>query len=172
MGENHTMFSYIYQEFIHRKHQLPNFPAATGRWLQPCQDHQEHISNHMPNNTNYIPLPSMYQYHHIPSEDMGLNQVPTCITTSASTMHRHLYQIVHQPCTDTYTKSRINHAPKPSTMHLNHQPCTSTIIKCLKHIPYHSIHLMLINQDMNQQCISPSKCQPTCTMHPMMCLNS
>jgi hypothetical protein len=29
------MISYIYQEFIHRKHQLPNSPAATGRRLQP-----------------------------------------------------------------------------------------------------------------------------------------
>jgi hypothetical protein len=35
MGENHIMLSYIYQEFIHRKHQLPNSPAATGRRLQP-----------------------------------------------------------------------------------------------------------------------------------------
>jgi hypothetical protein len=35
MGENHIMLSYIYQEFIHRKHQLPNSPVATGRRLQP-----------------------------------------------------------------------------------------------------------------------------------------
>jgi len=35
MGENHKMFSYIYQEFIHRKHQLPNSPVATGRRIQP-----------------------------------------------------------------------------------------------------------------------------------------
>jgi hypothetical protein len=35
MGENHIILSYIYQEFIHRKHQLPNSPAATGRRLQP-----------------------------------------------------------------------------------------------------------------------------------------
>ena len=35
MGENHQMFSYIYQEYIHRKHQLPNSPAPTGRRLQP-----------------------------------------------------------------------------------------------------------------------------------------
>ena len=35
MGENQGMISYIYQEFIHRKHQLPNSPAATGRRLQP-----------------------------------------------------------------------------------------------------------------------------------------
>jgi hypothetical protein len=35
MGENNIMLSYIYQEFIHRKHQLPNSLAATGRRLQP-----------------------------------------------------------------------------------------------------------------------------------------
>ena len=35
MGENHIMISYIYQEFIHRKHQLPNSLATTRRRLQP-----------------------------------------------------------------------------------------------------------------------------------------
>jgi hypothetical protein len=35
MGENHIIISYIYQEFIHRKYQLPNSPVATGRRLQP-----------------------------------------------------------------------------------------------------------------------------------------
>jgi hypothetical protein len=35
MGENHGMLAYIYQEFIHRKNQLPNSPAATGMRLQP-----------------------------------------------------------------------------------------------------------------------------------------
>jgi hypothetical protein len=35
MGENHIMISYIYQEFIHRKNQLPNSPATSGRRLQP-----------------------------------------------------------------------------------------------------------------------------------------
>jgi hypothetical protein len=36
MGKNHKILSYIYiyQEFIHRKHQLPNSPAATGRRIQ------------------------------------------------------------------------------------------------------------------------------------------
>jgi hypothetical protein len=35
MGENNGMISYIYQEFIHRKHQIPNSPTATGRRIQP-----------------------------------------------------------------------------------------------------------------------------------------
>jgi hypothetical protein len=35
MRENHRMFYYIYQEYIHRKNQLPNSPAPTGRRLQP-----------------------------------------------------------------------------------------------------------------------------------------
>jgi hypothetical protein len=35
MGENHIMLSYISKYYIHRKHQLPNSPAPTGRRLQP-----------------------------------------------------------------------------------------------------------------------------------------
>ena len=35
MGENHKILSYIYQEFIHRKNQLPNYTVATVRRLQP-----------------------------------------------------------------------------------------------------------------------------------------
>jgi hypothetical protein len=35
MGENHRMLSYISKDYIHRKHQLPNSPAPTGRRLQP-----------------------------------------------------------------------------------------------------------------------------------------
>jgi hypothetical protein len=35
MGENHGMFSYIYQEYIHRKQQIPNSIAPTGRRHQP-----------------------------------------------------------------------------------------------------------------------------------------
>jgi hypothetical protein len=35
MGENHGMLSYISKYYIHRKHQLPNSPAPTGRRLQP-----------------------------------------------------------------------------------------------------------------------------------------
>ena len=35
MGENHGMLSYISKEYIHRKYQLPNSLATTGRRLQP-----------------------------------------------------------------------------------------------------------------------------------------
>jgi hypothetical protein len=35
MGENYEMLSYLYKEFIHRKHQLPNSLDAIGRRLQP-----------------------------------------------------------------------------------------------------------------------------------------
>jgi hypothetical protein len=52
-----------------------------------------------------------------------------CPTKNASTMHQHLYQTMHQPCTITYTKLCINHAPQPIpnhalTMHHNmyHMP--------------------------------------------------
>jgi hypothetical protein len=58
-------------------------------------------------------------------------------TKSASTMHQHLYQSVHQPCTITYN------------MCLNHQPCTSTMyiktctIQCTKNVsqPYTIYHI-------------------------------
>jgi hypothetical protein len=35
LGEKNKMLSYIYQEFIQRKHQLPNYPAAAGKSVQP-----------------------------------------------------------------------------------------------------------------------------------------
>jgi hypothetical protein len=35
MGENHIMLSYIYQNYINRKQQLPNSLAPIGRRLQP-----------------------------------------------------------------------------------------------------------------------------------------
>jgi hypothetical protein len=35
MGEKHRILSYIYQEFIDRKNQLPNSPVATGRRIKP-----------------------------------------------------------------------------------------------------------------------------------------
>jgi hypothetical protein len=67
----------------------------------------------------------------------------TCTTTSASTMHQHLYQLC------------INHAPTPvpnraSTMHLNHlyptvhQPYQLYHIPCTNHVPYH-VSTMYIN---------------------------
>jgi hypothetical protein len=169
---------------------MPRSPRA---YLKPyAQQHQ------------HMPLPSMYQDHHIPSQDMCLNQVPTCtmyqpcinhVPNQPCTINKCINHAptpvpnhVHQPCTSTCTK----HVHQPCTM-INHQPCTkpcntSTMYintnhvpyhvstmhhnKCLNHIPYHAIHHMPINQDMNQQCISPSRPQPTCTMHPMMCLKS
>jgi hypothetical protein len=35
MGENQIILSYISKDYIHRKHQLPNYPAPTGRRLHP-----------------------------------------------------------------------------------------------------------------------------------------
>jgi len=35
MGENHRMFSYISKYYFHKKHQLPNYLAPTGRRIQP-----------------------------------------------------------------------------------------------------------------------------------------
>jgi hypothetical protein len=115
--------------------------------------------------------------------------------------HQPISQHVHQPCTNTYTIPSINHIPQlvcinlvpstciiscikhvpciiPSANHFPtmHQPCKSTMyintIPCTNHMPYHVIHYILINQDMNQKCISPIRPKPTCTIHPMMCFKS
>ena len=123
---------------------------------------------------------------------MCLNQVPTytmCHASSyvpqhvpdASTMHQHMFN--HQPCipstnhvpyhvstmyTNTCTIPCINHVHQ----HMYHIPYTIYHEMCLNYIPYHSIHDIQINQYMKQQCISPSRHQPKCTMHPMMFLIS
>jgi hypothetical protein len=34
MGESHKVISYVYQDYIHRKHQLPNYLELIGRRLQ------------------------------------------------------------------------------------------------------------------------------------------
>jgi hypothetical protein len=135
-------------------------PRSPREYLKPYAQHHQHM-----------PLPSMYQDHHIPSQDMCLNQVPTCAS---------MHQPVPQPVPSTmYHNKCINHAPnlyhQPCTIpcaitmyHTMFQPCTSTMyintctIPCTKPI----------NQEMYQQCISTSRPQPTCTMHPMMCLKS
>jgi hypothetical protein len=295
MGENHRMISYIYQEFIHRKHQLPNSPAATGRrlqppilrlqpegsynslnslaptrrrlqppgfsWLQPEGGYNHlvlrlqpegssnslilwlqleggynplslphpttlkykcrptvtttitatitvtvtvtvinlslssvcHVTvnlstcptNHclihetrstlihmqlMPRSPRaylkpyaqhhqHMPLPSMYQDHHIPSQDMCLNQVPTCtmyqpcinLCTSTCTInhvHQQLVpQQVHQPCTNTCTKHVHQPCTSTCTMYINHAPSTSTTIpsyhvsSTMCHQPYAKNHV-------------------------------
>jgi hypothetical protein len=109
-----------------------------------------------------------------------------CTTTSASLMHRHLYQITHQPCTNTYTKSCINHAPTPipnfaSTMHHNlyHmlQPSTmyTNTIPSTNNVPYHASTMYINNvhqhlhHTMYQQCISTiyhitQSCDTPCTI--------
>jgi len=72
---------------------------------------------------HHMPVPSMYQDHHIPSQDMCLNQVPTC------TMH----QSIPQPVPSTmYHNTCINHAPY--LYHTRYQSCT---IPSINHVPYH-----------------------------------
>jgi hypothetical protein len=97
----------------------------------------------------------------------------TYIITCASTMHQHLYHTKHQPYTTTCIMNLYHIMYQSCTMY---QPCTSTryinTISCTNYIPYNVIHHIPINQDMNQQCISPIRPQPTCTMHQMMCVKS
>jgi hypothetical protein len=64
----------------------------------------------------HIPLPNIYQHHHILSQYMCLNQVPSCT--------------IYQPIPSTmYQNKCINHAPnlyhQPCTNHV-HQTCTTT----------------------------------------------
>ena len=72
---------------------------------------------------HHMPVPSMYQDHHIPSQDMCLNQVPTC------TMH----QSIPQPVPSTmYHNTCINHAPY--LYHTRYQSCTiPCILLCANH---------------------------------------
>jgi hypothetical protein len=146
---NHYLIHETRSTLIH----MQLMPRSPREYLKPyAQQHQ------------HMPLPSMYQDHHIPSQDMCLNQVPTCTmyqpcidlylnlyhqpcttictTTSASTMHQHLYQTMHQPCTSTCTKPCINHAPQHHTKyHTMFQQRTSTMyintIPCTNPVPYH-----------------------------------
>jgi hypothetical protein len=63
-------------------------PISPRAYLKPYYQHHKHM-----------PLPRMYQHHHIPSQDMCLNQVPT-YTMHQPCINLYLYhQQVHQPCT-------------------------------------------------------------------------
>jgi hypothetical protein len=83
---NHCLIHETISTLIHMQ-LMPRSPRA---YLKLYAQHHQHM-----------PLPSMYQHHHIPSQDMCLNQVPTCISTM-------------------YYNKCINHAPNPY-----HQPCTT-----------------------------------------------
>jgi hypothetical protein len=134
---------------------MPRSPRA---YLKPYAQHHQHM-----------PLPSMYQHHHIPSQDMCLNQVPTCTMHHASTCTiNHVPQQVHQPCTKPvsstmYHNMCINHAPTMYTNHV-HQPCTCTSI-CTNHVPtmhinhvhqhiYHTIYHTMYHKPYAKKCIS------------------
>jgi hypothetical protein len=86
-------------------------PISLRSYLKPYAQHHQHI-----------PLPSMYQDHHIPSQYMFLNLVPN--------------YTMHQPCTKPVPPLEAS-----MYMHINlyqpcanhaHHPCTSTmyIITC------------------------------------------
>jgi hypothetical protein len=150
----------------------------------------------------HVPQPVPSTMYHNLYHNKCINHAPTPVPNRASTMHLNLYQTmhqqcistpyhvptmhinyVHQPCTISCIIPCPNYAHKPcaSILYINTIPCTNPVPyhvstmhhnKCLNHIPYHAIHHMPINQDMNQQCISTSRPQPTYTMYPMMCLKS
>jgi hypothetical protein len=63
-----------------------------------------------------------------------INHAPTPVPNHASTMHQHLYQTMHQPCTIT------------CTICLNHQPCTSTPYQVP--IMYHTMYQPCMHQHM------------------------
>jgi hypothetical protein len=149
--------------------------------------YQGHLSTRCPTSpthasTKHVPISPTY--HHKICVSTKYQPIPC---TMHQPMYHNLYQ-VHQPCINTC--STINHVFQvPIMYHTMYQPCTPTMYinhvsyhvhqpytiyheMCLNHIPYHAIHHIPINQDMKQQCISPSRPQPTCTMHPMMFLKS
>jgi hypothetical protein len=108
----------------------------------------------------HMPLPSMYQYHqHTITRYVSqpCTKPSTCTIPSINHVPQPIPKQVHQPCTNTYTKPCINHAPYPncaSTMHqVNHvstciQPSTMYIntIPCINHVPYH-VPTMHINHN-------------------------
>jgi hypothetical protein len=119
----------------------------------------------MPNITKTSLYQACTKITNISSQDMCLNHVP-----------RHVPN--HQPIPSTmYHNKCINHAP--SLYHTKYQSCT---IPCANHVHQHhtmyqsytiSCHTPYTNKPRyDQQCISTSRPQPTCTMHPMMCLKS
>jgi hypothetical protein len=116
-------------------------PRSPRSYLKPYAQHHQHM-----------PLPSMYQDHHIPSQDMCLNQVPTC------TMHQpciNLYlNLYHQPCTIT----------SASTMHqtcITNIPCT---IPCANHVHQPSTH---VPYHVCQPCTSTMPISPRCASSTM-----
>jgi hypothetical protein len=123
----------------------------------PTYHHRIHMCiNHAP-----TPVPYQASTMYTTTCNMCINHVPSPVPYHASTITS-----IYQPCQPSnHTSTSTMYQPCTSTMYINTIPCTN-------HIPYHAIHHIPINQDMNQQCISPSRPQPTCTMHPMMCLKS
>jgi hypothetical protein len=107
------------------------------------------LPTNMPTNVpNYqlVPYQTSTVYH-----NTCINHAPTPIPNHTSTMHQHLCQTMHQPCTITCTIC-LNHQPCTSTpyqvpilYYTMYQPCTSTLVPYhvptiyLKHIPYHLI---------------------------------
>jgi hypothetical protein len=111
---------------------MPRSPRA---YLKPYAQHHQHM-----------PLPSMYQDHHIPSQDMCLNQVPTCT--------------MHQPCIPQ---------PIPSTMYhnkcINHAPCTNHVSS--PPVPYHvpTMHINHVHQHLYHTMYQANKPRNVPTMY-------
>jgi hypothetical protein len=139
---------------------LPRSPRA---YLKPY-----HAQHHQ-----HMPLPSMYQHHHIPSQDMCHNQVPRC------TMHQHVPStIYHNKCINHAPTPLPNHAstmhlnlynmPQPSTIYTKYQTCTiPCIIPCVNHTHQLCTSTMYIN---TIPCANLVPYHVT-TMHHKKCLN-
>jgi hypothetical protein len=92
----------------------------------------------MSNITNTCLYQSCTKIINIPSQDICMYHT----MYQNSTIHQPVPQQVHHPCTNTCTKSCINH--EPQLFQTVHQPCIPTMyintILCTNHIPYHSIY--------------------------------
>jgi hypothetical protein len=142
----------------------------------------------MSNITNTCLYQACTKITNIPSQDMCLNHVPKHVPNhqpvpyQASTMYHNLYHnkcINHAP-TPVPNHASIKHAPQPCINHINHASTmyinTMYHVSIINHVhQHHTIHHIIPYTNkptMYQQCISTSRPQPTCTMHPMMCLKS
>jgi hypothetical protein len=125
---------------------------------------------------NHITQPVPQQVHQPCTNTctkLCINHAPQPIPNCASTMHLNTIPCAnhaHQPCTISCIIPCPNYAHQPCTsiMYINTIPCTNPVPyhvsnmhhnKCLNHIPYHAIHHMPKNQDMNPQYISSSRLQ-------------
>jgi len=145
MGENHIIISYIYQEYIHRKHQIPNSPTPTGRRHQPPNLHSPTRRKHQHfefsntnrkeatipwfTGTNLKEAPTLWFLWHQPKVGYKSISFPHIASLKykcrliVTTTNQHVTSIV----TDTSTNLSLPLSHQPSCHYHINQPTIVTI---------------------------------------------